>query len=332
VRALAPSLRPLVLVLALGTLASCSTLRQALIDSWNDEAPAPAAPSAPAPTAAPQGATTGLGFLDGLGASDDDSGLGFAIRTLQAVHRANEDLTPEQEYALGRAFGAQVLTTRRPLDNEAANRYLNQVGQALALFSERPDTWSGYRFLLLDTPEVNAFAAPGGLIFVTRGLVKLTRNEDELAAVLAHEIGHVEREHGLKAIRKDRLATAVVGIGADAAQTFGGSRIQELSAAFEDSIADLTKTIVNNGYSRDTEFEADTAALGILARAGYPPQALVTMLEALKGLPQGAPGFGKTHPSPDQRIAQVKDQVKGRRTYTLTSTQKRRYQAALGGL
>jgi len=278
-------------------------------------------------------AAVGL-ILDSLGSDPNaPEGLAFVARSIRSVQRANADLTPRQEYYLGRAFGAQVLTTRKPLNNDEANRYLNLLGQSLARYSERPDTWAGYRFQLLDTPEVNAFAAPGGFIFVTRGLVKLAKDEDQLAAVLAHEIAHIELEHGLKAIRKDRLSTAMVGISVDAAQTFGGPRAQELSAAFEDSIGDLTKTIVNNGYARETEFEADASAVDILDRAGYPPQALLAMLESLKTLPKaGEGGFTKTHPTPEQRIKEVKGDIGRKTSYTVTSAQKRRFQAALGRL
>jgi predicted Zn-dependent protease len=252
---------------------------------------------------------------------------------VRSVQKANEDLTPQQEYYLGRAFGANILATRPPLLNLEANHYLNQLGQALAQFSDRPETWSGYRFLILDSKEVNAFAAPGGFIFVSKGLIQLTRNEAELAAVLAHEIGHVEQEHGLKAIRKDRLTSAAIGIGADAAQTFGSGQMQELSAAFRDSIGDLTKTIVNTGYSRETEYEADAAACRILTRAGYSATAMLSVLELLKNLPNASEsGFSRTHPKPEDRIAQVKRVVGKSRAVVVTSEQKRRFQSALGGL
>ncbi len=75
------------------------------------------------------------------------------------------------------------------------------LGQSLVIFSDRPETFGGYHFLLLDSNEINAFAAPGGLILVTRGMLQCCANEDELAAVLAHEIAHVEKKHGLTAIK-----------------------------------------------------------------------------------------------------------------------------------
>ena len=318
------------LLAALLLLASCSSLRSTLSSDWWDS---PASDSSSDATPSDESSSGAGAFLDALAGTDDNfAGAAFLVRSYQAVKRANADLTPQQEYYLGRAFGATILATRPVLNNDAANRYINLVGQALARTSDRPETWSGYRFLLLDSAEVNAFAAPGGFIFVTKGLVKLTRNEDELAAVLAHEVAHVEQEHGLKAIRQDRLRSAVVGIGTDAAQTFGSAEVKQLTATFSDSIGDLTKTIVNNGYSRDTEFEADAAALRILRRAGYPPQALLAMLGELKKLPRTTGGFSKTHPDPQDRIKAVEDLLGSTKPVKVSAVQQRRYQAALGGL
>lgn len=265
--------------------------------------------------------------------SDLATTAGFVARSVTSVQRANEDLTPVQEYLLGRSFGATLLQTRRPYDNVAATRYLNLIGRNLARFSARPETYAGYRFLILDSPEVNAFAAPGGFIFVTRGLLRLTKSEAEVAAVLAHEVAHVEQEHGLKAIRKERLSAAVLGIGADALQTYGSSEVRAVTAALADSVSDLTKTIINNGYSRETEFEADKAAVRILRDTGYPPQALLTMLGSLKKLPRdGEGGFSRTHPQPDARLAQVRRLVPGPVGLPWAPAQDSRFHAALDGL
>ncbi|MCX8107663.1 MAG: M48 family metalloprotease, partial [Verrucomicrobiae bacterium] len=123
---------------------------------------------------------------------------GSITRTTTAAAKAFESITPEQEYYIGRAVAATILKTYRPYEDETANRYLTVLGQALALASDRPETFCGYHFLILDTDEINAFAMPGGLIFVSRGLLRCCKHEDAVAAVLAHEIGHVECQHGLK--------------------------------------------------------------------------------------------------------------------------------------
>ena len=107
-----------------------------------------------------------------------------------AVGKTFEAITPEQEYYIGRTVGAVVLNQYKPLNNEAANHYLNVLGQTLAQFSDKPETFGGYHFLIMETEDVNAFSAPGGLIFISRGMIGCCQNEDALAAVLAHEIGH----------------------------------------------------------------------------------------------------------------------------------------------
>ena len=117
-----------------------------------------------------------------------------------AVGKTFDDITPEQEYYIGRAVAATVLSKYKPYDISAGNEYLNVLGQGLALSSDRPETFGGYHFLIMDSDEINAFSAPGGLVLVSRGLIRCCPNEDALAAVLAHEIGHVEKQHGLRAI------------------------------------------------------------------------------------------------------------------------------------
>jgi predicted Zn-dependent protease len=264
---------------------------------------------------------------------DLGKGVGVVTKTADNLKKANEDLTPVQQYYLGRAFGATILESRKPLDNPAANTYVNYVGQALVLVSNQPSTYNGYRFLILDTPEVNAFSGPGGFVFVTKGLIQLTSNEAELAAVLAHEISHVALQHGVKAIKKDRTTGAVITGVADTARTLGSADLAKATDALEGSVTDLTKNIVDKGYSRDTEFEADAHAVEVLRNSGYSPQALLSMLEELKKIPQGkGSSISKTHPSPADRIAQVKPKVAKDPKVVLSDVQKQRYQAALGNL
>ena len=227
-------------------------------------------------------------------------------RVSTAVTKTFQDITPEQEYYIGRTVAATVLTQHKPLSAEKLNAYLNQVGQSLAQFSERPETFGGYHFLALDSAEINAFAAPGGLILVTRGLLDCCQTEDELAAVLAHEIGHVEKQHGLRAIRTGRLNSALTILAVEAGKNLGGEQLAEVTKAFDESINDITTTLMNSGYSRKLEYEADAAAVGILRRAGYQPGALVAMLENMaKNWDSSRHDFAATHPAPADRIAQL---------------------------
>lgn len=232
--------------------------------------------------------------------------LGSVVRTAQAVGKTFEDITPEQEYYIGRAVAATVLARYHPYDSPAATRYVNEVGQALALASDRPETFGGYHFLILDSNEINAFAAPGGLILISRGMLRCCPDEDALAAVLAHEVAHVAGRHGLQAIRKGRLTSALTVLAAEGAKTFGGEDVARLTEAFGDSIGDITETLMNNGYSRAFEREADLAAAEILRRVGYDPTAIRRVLAEMdKRLVPGGVDFAKTHPDPEDRLEDV---------------------------
>ena len=195
-------------------------------------------------------------------------------KSAQAIEKSFQDITPEQEYYIGRSVAATVLVTYKPYDNQKANEYLNVLGQTLSQFGAKPETFGGYHFVLLDTDEINAFSAPGGLVMISRGMVRLCKNEDELAAVLAHEIGHVENQHGLRAIKKGRLTSALTTLALEAGKNLGGSDLAQVTEAFEGSITDITGTMMNSGYARTTEFQADKGAVVILKKSGYNPAAL----------------------------------------------------------
>jgi len=227
-------------------------------------------------------------------------------RSSTALAKAGEEFTPEQEYYIGRSVGAVIVNRYKPYRDPQANAYINLIGQALVMASDVPETFGGYHFLILDSDEINAFATPGGLIFVTRGMLRLCRNEDEVAAVLAHEISHVQLGHGIQSIEKSRVTTALTTLAAESAKTFGKKELADLTRTFEGSINDITSTLINNGYSRSFEREADRNAVRLLERVGYNPGALVSMLEEMqKRLKPGGLDFAKTHPPPASRIADL---------------------------
>jgi beta-barrel assembly-enhancing protease len=250
-----------------------------------------------------------------------------------AVEKTFQDITPEQEYYIGRAVAATVLTTYKPFDREQANAYLNLLGQTASQFSTKPETFGGYHFLLLETDEVNAFAAPGGLILISRGMVRCCKSEDELVAVLAHEITHVDHQHGLKAIRKGRLTSALTTLGAAAGSSLTGGQLDEVTKAFEASIGDIASTMMNSGYSRTTEYEADKGAVALMKKMGYNPAALVAMLERMESqLKKDSQGFGKTHPSPEVRIAELKRTIGNEAPPAASPVRQERFQKAMGGV
>jgi predicted Zn-dependent protease len=254
-------------------------------------------------------------------------------KSTKAVARSFEDFTPEQEYYIGRSVGAIILDKYKPYNNKKANDYLNLLGQTLSKASDMPETFGGYHFLIQDSDEINALAAPGGLIFITRGMLRCCRHEDAVAAVLAHEIGHVQAKHGLQAVKKSRITSALTTIGVEGAKTFGGEELAELTETFENSISDITATLVNNGYSRSFECEADKAAVTILKRVGYDPNGLVDMLEVMsKKLKPAGLDFAKTHPSPASRIADIQ-KIIGKTTQVMKPKPRQaRFMATLGSV
>ncbi len=251
-------------------------------------------------------------------------------RGAQAVQKTWQDLTPEQEYYIGRAVVAQVLQTYPPLDQPEANTYLNLLGQSLAVFSDRPETFGGYHFLLLDSDEINAFAGPGGLILVTRGMLRCCETEDELAAVLAHEICHVEKKHGLSAIKQGRLTEAFTIIAAESAKQLGSEELASLTREFEASVGDVVMTLTTSGYSRTQEREADAAAVQLLQRAGYPKVSIITMLNRMgeRLADAGGLGFAKTHPSAQERADALRPTV-GNAQPTANAAREERFSAAM---
>ncbi|HPF35936.1 MAG TPA: M48 family metallopeptidase [Candidatus Krumholzibacteria bacterium] len=233
-------------------------------------------------------------------------------RSVDVLEKTFEDVTPEQEYYIGRSVAASLLTSYRPLENPVLNGYVNDLGQTLAMASDRPETFGGYHFLVLDSDELNAFAAPGGLILVCRGLVLMCETEDELAAVLAHEVAHVQNRDGLRAIKTSRLTGALTTLSVEGARHLGGEQLRDLANQFDGSIQDVTGTLVNSGYARGQETAADQAARIILERVGYDPLALNRMLQVMAAHwdPKG-PGFARTHPSPQDRLADIGGKAAG---------------------
>jgi beta-barrel assembly-enhancing protease len=267
----------------------------------------------------------------------DGAGVDAITDSAKAVKKSNEDITPEQEYYIGRAVAAKLLGTRKSYDEQAATSYINLLGQTLAIYSSRPETFGGYHFLILDSDEINAFAAPGGDILVTRGLLRCATSEDAVAAILAHEISHVAKQHGLKAIKKDRLTKALIGVGTTAAQVLGPDELADQTSTFKDSVGDITSTLVNSGYSREQELDADKVALANLRAIGYNPEALRDMLKVMqKKLKSGGLDFAKTHPDPKVRIAAIEVELKGKKAVAATpeaaAARDERYKAALGGI
>jgi len=233
------------------------------------------------------------------------------LKTGEALRKGFSDLTPQEEYYLGRAVAARILGQYRALADDARTGYLNALGNVLALASSRPETFGGWHFILLDSDEVNAFAAPGGFVFVTRGLYATCATEEQLAAVLAHEVSHMTLRHGLGAIKNERLTEAFTILGTEAVKTYSPAQLAQLTAAFEGSINDIANKMIVSGYSQGQEYEADAEAAHVAWRAGYNPAGLTEFLSALsaKGK-KGDKGFFSTHPKPQDRLEKAAAVIK----------------------
>lgn len=281
------------------------------------------------------GALGGSPGYGGSGYNDAGTVGGYAVSAIKgvtAIAHASEEFTPEQEYYIGRSVGAALLTKYRPLDDPQATAYVNAVGQSLAMFSDMPQTYGGYHFLIMDSEDINAFAAPGGLIFITRGMLQCCAGENALAAVLAHEIAHVQNKDALRAIKRSRVTEALAVIGGEAVKHATGGNLAQLTSLFTDCVGDILSTMVNNGYSRELEFQADKTAVTILRRCGYDPAGLPAMLTAMqKRLRPGGADFAKTHPAPADRITQLAGLA---RVAEITEPPAReaRFKAALGDI
>lgn len=210
----------------------------------------------------------------------------------------------EIDYATERTIGEALALESmqrfgRPVDNESLQQYVNLVGAVVAQNSLRSTI--PYRFTVLDSPVQNAFAAPGGVIFISKALLATLADEAELAAVLAHEIGHVAGKHALKSTQR---AQFLQGVGTITAAT-SGSKGKEYQAL----IGDLQSKLFDQGLDKTMEYEADLAAMETTYRAGYNPLAMIRVLERLKKLEATSVKKGSwfsTHPPLNERIARLK--------------------------
>ena len=270
-------------------------------------------------------------------------------KIVEGAIEASKDLTPENEYYVGRSVATTILARHdyayrdgkalRAGELRGLTAYVNQVGAVVAFAAlettrsgDREAPIAGWHFVVLEHDSINAFAAPGGFIFVTRGALQNAASEDELAAVLAHEVAHVRRGHALGSIKKSRWA----GVAKDALTTtvqLDQAALGNLTQAFEGAMEDMTDALIVKGYSRDTEFEADRVGLEIMIRAGYDPRAFVSYLKKLEQAQDtGSGGFYATHPKASERIAKLEAKVAGLAVVEVPRARTKRFAQATKGL
>jgi predicted Zn-dependent protease len=259
---------------------------------------------APLPLTA--GGSQGAAGGGAVSGSQDANGRRDAANALSEMDKAftaqeEEDFTPEDEYYLGRSVGALILEQYRPYaGNPALLGYLNKICSTIVINSPKPGIFNGYHVMILDSPEINAFATTGGHIFITLGLIRAAASEDMLAAVIAHEIAHVQLSHSMEMIKSSELYR---DLSAAAQRAKGLANQADRRQIFDRSVSEMANTIFTNGYSQTQEFDADTHAMVLLAAAGYEPSSLIDVLKILDQNQPASRGINKTHPSPPLRIS-----------------------------
>ena len=216
------------------------------------------------------------------------------------VLSSSREIDYPTERSIGEALALESMQRfGRPIDNEAVQKYVNLVGAVVVKSSLRSTI--PYHFTILDSPVQNAFAAPGGIIFISKALLLTLTDEAELAAVLAHEVGHIAAKHALKSTKR---AQFLQGVGTITAAT-SGSKGKDYQAL----IGDLQSKLFDQGLDKSMEFEADLAAMETTYRAGYDPFAMIRVLQRLQKLEASSVKKGSwfsTHPPLAERIARLK--------------------------
>lgn len=214
-----------------------------------------------------------------------------------------------EELLLGDQLAAMLLGASKLHESSQWQHYVNQVGRYLANYSNRPDLpWT---FAVLDTPDINAFAVPGGYVFVTSGLLSLLQSEAELAAVLSHEIIHIDQRHQLVEMERQNKLEILQTIGSVAAEYKAAtgeatSRQALQNQRIAQSVFGIGHSLYTKGLSRDDELQADALAVRLTARAGYDPYALAAVMQRLDAIDNHSGSLQlllSTHPTPFDRLS-----------------------------
>ncbi|MBI5889840.1 MAG: M48 family metalloprotease [Nitrosomonadales bacterium] len=232
--------------------------------------------------------------------------LGAAEANWRERASAEEEMTTgdvDAEVAFGREISARILGRYKAYNDPELIKYVNLVGLSLARSTNRPEL--EYHFMILDTNTVNAYAAPGGYVFVTEGALRLMKDESELAGVLAHEIGHVTEMHVVKELKikgvDDSITTGL-------AQLVGGSS-ESARAAFAQAVDKGFEMIFTDGYKREDEMQADKTAAMICGLGGYDATGLARYLDRIRPIKEKTPDPDQTHPTINSRISQINEAI-----------------------
>ena len=210
-------------------------------------------------------------------------------------------LTAEQEVALGRQIAPQMAAQFGGVLKGPGAQRVQQIGEKIVSQSTASRTPYKYGFYVLaDRKTVNAFALPGGQIFITDALLGLLNTEHEIAAVLGHEVGHVLARHSAEHIAKQQLTQTLINAVIIGSGSYDAAHL-----------AHLAGSLINMKHGRDDEIESDTLGLRLMREAGYDPRAMITVMQVLEKASGGSrtPEFASTHPSPANRIQRIREQL-----------------------
>jgi len=270
--------------------------------------------------AAPSAHAFGLGDLKKVD-------VGKAVKSGKQFVKAAKGITPGEEYYIGRAVAANVLEKYALLNDTALTSYVNRVGLTVARASEKPYTYGGYHFAVLNTNNANAFACPGGIIFITKGLLTKAQNEDELAGVLAHEVAHIAHSDGISAIKKSRWTKLGVDTAVQVGDHYTPSQARALTGAFSGVVGDITKKVLNNEYGKKAEQNADASALRYMNNTGYDPNALVAVVKTAGGT---SGSYLSMHAKPGKRVAWLENDIKNNHfTGTIANVRSNRFDSKI---
>ena len=207
-------------------------------------------------------------------------------------------ISTQQEVEMGTQYAAEINQQLPIVEDATLHNYINRLGRQLA---SQGDRQLAYRFYIVNADDVNAFAVPGGYVYVNRGLIEATDNQAELAGVLAHEIAHVEERHSVEQMEKAQGAN----LGLTAAYVLLGRQ----PSGVERAGVGVLGSAIFAGFSRDAEREADTEAIPLLVRSGIDPRGLTSffneLLEMQKRQPSTVERWFSTHPTTRERIQDV---------------------------
>ena len=207
-------------------------------------------------------------------------------------------ISTQEEVKLGADMDRQLRQKTKMINDRRMQDRVNTIGSRLAMYSDRQDLH--YHFAVVDDKELNAFAIPGGYVYINKGLMEQA-NDDELAGVMAHEIGHIAAKHSVKQLQGQLGLQLIMSI------ILGGSE----SAANTEQALNVVSNLVNLGYSRSDEYLADKLAVRYTRRAGYSPIGIVTFFKKLEA--QGGTAmhlvFLSSHPATSERIKRVEQEM-----------------------